>query len=227
MKSVVVTGANRGLGLALTRRFASDGWRVHACCRDVAAARDLAAVAGAVSPHELDVRDSAAADRLAAELGDAAVDVLIHNAGISHGRDHGLAELDHDIWVEMLCTNSFAPARLSAALGDHVARSENGLIVMISSDLASLAAHDGRLLYYYRASKAALNMAMRSMAVELRPRGIAVFSVHPGWVRTDMGGPRAPVAAEESAAGIKRIIDGAGPRMSGRFVDWRGEAMAW
>ncbi|MFQ6017368.1 MAG: SDR family oxidoreductase [Kiloniellaceae bacterium] len=228
--SVLITGANRGIGLEFACSFADDGWTVHACCRQPDKAQDLKQLrdgsVGNVALHRLDVTDGLKVASLARELAEEPIDVLVNNAGI-YGPRTGFGETDYDQWVPVLAVNTLAPMRLAERFVEHVARSERKLIVNISSRMGSIAENTGGGAYIYRSSKAALNMVAKGLAVDLAPRGITVVVFHPGWVKTDMGGPRAAIAPAESVAGMRAVIDRITPADSGRFFNFDGREVPW
>ncbi len=230
MPTILITGSSRGIGLALTKYYAGEGWRVIATCRDPAGARKLAKVAKAneqISIHPLDVTDAGSVAVLSDRLGDTPIDLLFNNAGTLGERGgQGFGSLDYDAWRSELEVNLLAPVRMVEALVDNVAASDGRQIAVISSVLGSLAEASGGL-YAYRTSKAAVNMAVRAMASDLASRGITVVSFHPGWVRTDMGGLAAPVAPKKSAAGMAKVLAGLGKDDSGRFLRYDGAALEW
>lgn len=231
MPTVLVTGANRGLGLEFCRQYAGAGWRVLACCRQPARALDLAALAKqhpGVLIHALDVADFAAIDRLAGELKDESIDVLLCNAGVyPDNRQNGFGLLDYRRWLDSFVINAQAPVKLAEAFLPQIARSERKLIAPLSSLMGSMADNSSGGSILYRSSKAALNAAMKSLALDLRSRGISVLILHPGWVQTDMGGPNAPTLPPESVGGMRQVIEAFTPADSGRFVNFRGEALPW
>lgn len=224
--TVVITGANRGIGLAFARRFAGDGWRVHAAVRDPARAADLRALPGDVAVHPVDVTSDAQVAALADALGGAPVDLLINNAGIGGPRGLTLDTMDFDAWGEVLRVNALAPVRVLGALLPNLEAGRRKLVVNISSRMGSIEAAGGGG-YLYRSSKAALNAAMRNIALDLAGRGLTIIMVHPGWVATDMGGAGAPVSPEDSVAGMLALIDRLTPGDNGRFFDYRGETIPW
>ena len=230
MPTVLITGANRGIGLALARGYAAEGWRVHACCRHPDRAKDLKALrmeAGdRLAVHRLDVTDGLKVASLARELAEEAIDLLINNAGVSGPRG-GFGETDYDRWQPVVGVNSFAPLRMAERFVEQVARSERKLIVNISSKMGSITANVSSDSIIYRASKAALNQVSKCLSVALAPRGITVILFHPGWVSTDMGGSQAPVTPEDSAAGIRAVIARATPADNGRFFNYDGEELPW
>ena len=230
MPSVLITGANRGIGLEFTSSFADDGWRVHACCRNPDKAKDLKLLAegssGAVSVHRLDVTDGLKAASLAREFAEEAIDILINNAGV-YGPREGFGETDYDEWLPVLAVNVLAPMRIVERFAEHVGRSERRLIVNISSRMGSMAENTGGGAYIYRSSKAALNMVSRSLAADLAPRSITVVAFHPGWVQTDMGGQQAAISAQESVQGMRKVIDRLTPDDTGKFFGFDGREIPW
>jgi NAD(P)-dependent dehydrogenase (short-subunit alcohol dehydrogenase family) len=225
MPTVFLTGASRGLGLEFAKQYAADGWRVIATARDPARAEALRAIKGNVEIHALDVVDFAAASRLGELLRDEAIDVLIANAGISGPRDMSLKQIDGDAWAEVFRVNTMAPVAIAAALTDQVARSSQRKAVAISSRLGSMAENNDGGMSVYRSSKAALNAVWRSFAID-NP-GLIATVLHPGWVRTDMGGEAAPVAPSESVAGMRRVIAGLTTKDSGGFRNFDGAPLPW
>src|SRR4051812_1802399 len=175
MASILVTGANRGLGLEFVRQYAADGWRVFACARrpvEAAALREVAAAAGGlVSLHGLEGADHAQIKALARELKDDPIDVLLNKAGGYGPKKMVLGEIDYKTWAEMFAINTMAPLRMAECFVENVARSERKIIASISSTMGSIARNVEGRHYLYRTSKAALNMAMKSLSVDLRDRG--------------------------------------------------------
>ncbi|MGE0668053.1 MAG: SDR family oxidoreductase [Sphingomonadales bacterium] len=238
MPSILVTGANRGLGLEFARQYAADGWRVYACCRDPGAATDLRAIAGGargqVSIHALSIGDPDSIRSLAQDLTDHPIDVLLNNAGtygLKGFADGGMAAqalggMDYDGWEHAFAINTMAPLRMIEAFIGNVAKSREKKIFTISSSMGSIAEPPGGHLAY-GSSKAAVNFVMSTLAMELRDRGITVMSLHPGWVDTDMGGAMAPLKPADSIAGLRKVIAGASLATTGRFIGWDGNQVAW
>lgn len=233
MPTVLITGANRGLGLEFTRQYAADGWRVLACCRSSKDAPELTAIPGNVTIHDLDVGDFAAIERLAKELTGTPIDVLLNNAGYFGPKpkaDNNPAQvfghLDYDVWQQVIRINTFAPMKMAEAFVDHVAASAQKKIVTISSTEGSIAKTQGGI-YAYKTSKAAVNMAMRNLSFDVKPRGIVTASFCPGWVKTRMGGATAPLEPVESIAGVRRVIDGLTLETTGQFWLYNGETVQW
>jgi NAD(P)-dependent dehydrogenase (short-subunit alcohol dehydrogenase family) len=222
MPSVLVTGANRGLGLEFARQYAADGWKVVACCRKPDEAAALNKVDGDVRIEMLDVRNGKQIANLVRRLKGQAIDILINNAGI-YGPISGS---DTDAWLDVMRVNVIAPFRLAEALADHVARSERKLIVNISSVMGSIAENTGGGSTIYRSSKAALNIVTRNLAIELRGKGVTVVVLSPGWVRTDMG-KGAPLEAFKSIGSMRKVLAKLGVKDSGKFFNYAGKLMRW
>ncbi len=225
MPTVLVTGAGRGLGLEFAKQYAADGWRVIATVRDPKKAGALQALGDAITVHRLDVRDFKATAELGRELAREAIDVAIANAGISPGHKVAIAEIDEDAWLDTFAVNSVAPMALAGALLPALKRGEAKKLIAISSRMGSIAENTAGGAYPYRASKAALNAAWHSLANDHRE--VIAVVLHPGWVRTDMGGSGAPVGPTESITGMRRVIAQLKPSDSGRFFDFEGKELPW
>jgi NAD(P)-dependent dehydrogenase (short-subunit alcohol dehydrogenase family) len=231
MPSVLITGANRGLGLEFARQYLADGWRVYAACRDPDSASELHPLAD-TSDHQLrsmalDVTDSATIKAAASELEGQAIDLLLNNAGVMGPRGQTIGNIDYHAWAKVLDANTMGPLRISEAFVEHVARSERKLIVTLTSGMGSLADNTSGGSIAYRSSKAAVNMVMRSLAIDLAPRGITCVVVNPGWVQTDMGGPHAKITSAESVTKLRRLIETLGPAQSGKFFNYDGREYPW
>ncbi|WP_029012886.1 SDR family oxidoreductase [Niveispirillum irakense] len=226
MPTVIITGANRGIGLELARQYSADGWTIIATAREPATAADLTALPG-VEVKALAVDDSAAITAFAASLAGRRIDLLINNAGImgpdlpAQSRDG----IDAAGWVQTMQVNALAPILLALAVKPFLA--PGAKIATISSQLGSIAENESGGMYAYRASKAAVNMGNRSLAADLRDAGITCLVLHPGWVQTDMGGAKAPVTVPDSAAGLRRVIAGATLADSGSFIAYDGRRLPW
>jgi NAD(P)-dependent dehydrogenase (short-subunit alcohol dehydrogenase family) len=231
MPSILITGANRGLGLEFALQYAADGWRVFACCRDPAGAGQLHDVAGdgpgTVSLHALDVTDHRRIDALARELHDQPLDVLLNNAGVYGPRKMVLGQLDYRAWEQVLAVNVLAPVKMAEAFFKHVAASQRKVIACLSSAMGSVGENTSGRHYLYRTSKAALNAAVKSLAIDLRPLGVTAVALHPGWVRTDMGGEDADLAPADSARAVRAVIDRLNLDDSGKFLSYDGSLIAW
>lgn len=235
---VLITGANRGIGLALAGNFAAQGWQVDACCRNpdrADALQALAASSGRIVLHRVDVTDHASIDALARSLGDTPIDILLNNAGVMSGAgstdrartDQQFGQLDFDAWMQVMRINVMGPARMTEVFADNVARSTRRTIAILSSIRGSIGSLGASGPYHYCTSKTAANMLMRNLCAELGPRGIIAVSLHPGWARTDMGGAGAPVAVEDSARGLYTVLSRLTPAQTGRFFTWEGKELPW
>jgi NAD(P)-dependent dehydrogenase (short-subunit alcohol dehydrogenase family) len=226
MPTILLTGASRGLGIEFVKHYAATGWRVHACARD-ADTPALKAVKGDVQRHALDVTDFAATAKLASSLKGEAIDVLLANAGISGSEAGELGKVDANIWLETFRVNALAPVKLAEAFVDNVAASQRKAMLAISSRLGSIGLNHEGGRYAYRASKAALNMAWKSLATDTKARGLTCVVLHPGWVSTDMGGAAAPVTPPVSVAGMTKVIEGLKPTDNGGFINYDGARFEW
>lgn len=231
MPSILVTGGNRGLGLEWCRQYAAEGWRVFATCRHPEAAADLQALAHQhhlVSLHHLDVTLAESVYALHAELRDQAIDVLVNNAGVYLEKYAPAGSLRYDDWAETLAVNTLGAMRVTETLLDLVAASRRRLVVAISSHMGAIAEIAAPGDYYYRSSKAALNAAMKGLSLAVRERAVGVLILHPGWVKTRMGGWQAArLTPEESVTGMRRLVEGYQPAMSGRFFRYDGSEIPW
>ncbi|AZU03296.1 short-chain dehydrogenase/reductase SDR [Glycocaulis alkaliphilus] len=227
----MITGASRGVGLALAGVFAEQGWDVIATCREGAANSSLGELSrqfpGQIRIETLDVSDAASLDALTGSLDGLPIDILVNNAGITH-RDTQLGSLDYDAWRAVLEVNLLAPVRVTEALLENVVASDQKKIVAISSSLGSISRTSSGN-YFYRTSKAALNMAMRSLAHDLKERGVTIALLSPGYVDTDftrgVGGPK--VSVRESAHGLFEAMTAMTIADSGRFFRYTGEDLDW
>ena len=222
MPRVLVTGANRGIGLEFARQYAAEGWEVVATAREPALADELAAIDG-VRIEELGMLDLDAVAGFGQRI-DGPLDLLIANAGTMVPESAETAE-DGREWAEMLVVNSIAPYLLAKALLRQVAAA-NGKMIALSSGMGSIAESSGGYVPY-RTSKAALNMAWHSLAIEARRLGVVAAAIDPGWVKTRMGGPNATISAEQSVGDMRRLIERLGPDQSGAFLKRDGTPHAW
>ena len=230
MANIVITGSNRGIGLALASLYANRGDTVFACCRAPSKAAGLQALAKShdVKVLALDVRDETSVASLAQAIGDTPVDVLINNAGVSGGplEEQTATRMDFAAWADAFNVNSIGPVRVMQALLPALKRAKNPKVMSVTSQLGALSLDLG-LAYAYSASKAALNKFMRLAGPELARDGIAVGVIHPGWVKTDMGGPGAHITPADSAAGIADVIDQLSLDNTGGFWKWNGSRHEW
>jgi NAD(P)-dependent dehydrogenase (short-subunit alcohol dehydrogenase family) len=236
LPSVLVTGANRGIGLEFARQYAEEGWSVIACCRTPAEATDLRALAAArpnLAIAPLDVTDHHAIESLAGCYRGRPIDVLINNAGMLGAlplrdnlhRQH-FGSLDYELWGEVLRVNTLGPVKMAEAFLEHVAASRQKKIVAISSTVGSIA-ESRRAAFAYTTSKAALNKAMTLVAELVQPRGVIVGIFCPGYVKTRMNIGGATVEIPDSVSGMRRLIAELGPADGGSFRRYNGEPIAW
>ena len=232
MQRVLVTGANRGIGLEFTRQLLTRGARVIAACREPGKALKLTGLAAAHPGHltvlALDLTKERSIADLARQTGEVidALDLLINNAGVLvSGERYG--ELNAKTFSETFNVNVVGPLLLTQALTPLLTHGESPKIVNLSSDLGSLSKTTSFYTPSYGVSKAGLNMTTRLLAAELAPAGITVVSANPGWVKTDMGGAQAPVTPQASVAGLLTVINGLQRRDSGRFFDHTGAVLPW
>ena len=227
MPTALITGANRGLGLELTRQYAADGWRVIATCRNPMTSQSLGGIQGDIEVHTLDVTDNSQIQALAKVLKKEPIDLLLNNAGIYGPRAVKLGGVDYAEWAEVMRVNTMSPLKVSECFLDHIVAGQQKKIVTISSKMGSMAENEVGGGYIYRSSKAALNAVMKSLSVDLKPRGVTVAVMHPGWVRTDMGGPGGLINADESIAGIRQVIDSLSFDQTGKFFNYDGTEIPW
>lgn len=235
MPTVIITGANRGLGLGLTSTYLDDGWSVIAVNRSDSDELEALGTNPNLTIHRCDLTNDAALQELASGYTGQAIDVLINNAGMmarepkpeGHWGVQGFGSFDRAMWHRLFDINLFTPMALSELFVDCIVAAPNGRIVTISSMLGSMSMNTSGGLYAYRTSKAAVNMMMKSMGQDLAEKGITSVALHPGWVRTDMGGSGADIDIETSVTGMKAVIDGLTPDDAGKFLTYEGSEMAW
>ena len=228
MTTILITGANRGIGLEFAKQYAAEGADVIACCRNPAKADALNVLAKAAQfkVMALDVTSPRSVADLKQALAGTPIDILINNAGVGGPRGEAHGSIDFDAWVETLKTNSIAPMLVSQALHDSVKASKLKKLVTITSMMGSIAGHGGGA-YAYRASKAAVNSVMHGLSKEWAKDGIVVGIYHPGWVKTDMGGAGAPVTPQDSVKGLRAQIAKLTAASSGAYLDFQGKEIAW
>ncbi|MGD1888853.1 MAG: SDR family oxidoreductase [Cohaesibacteraceae bacterium] len=226
MATIFITGASRGIGRELATRYLERGDTVYAAARSI---EDLAPLKDQFGdrciPISLDVTDGAAVDGLALVV-TGSLDLLINNAGVIGPETPDALSMDYPAFARTLSVNTIAPLRVVHALLPRLREAEAAKIVTISSQMGMMAyAKSDRIAY--RASKAAVNKVMQALATDLQPEDIAVMMVHPGWVRTDMGGQNADISVEESASGLMQVFDGLSLETTGSFKAWNGQTVPW
>ena len=224
-KTVLITGANRGLGLEFARQYSAAGWKVIGTSRSPEKAKDLKALG--VRVIQLDVTEAESLAAMASALADEPIDLLINNAGMANRDGMDFETLSFDGVEQVLAVNTIGPMRVTRTLLPNLRAGKGKQIVHISSGLGSIEENTSGGYYGYRESKAALNMFNRSLAWNTKDEGLTCVVMSPGWVRTDMGGPEADLSPEESITGMIRVIDGLTIEDTGTFQSWDGENRAW
>lgn len=230
MPTLLITGANRGIGLELCRQYLAQGWDVHACCRKPKKAKELNKLADKndkLTVHELEVTKEKQMDALKKALKDKPVDILINNAGVHALGASQFGETDDKAWEEAVAVNLVAPMKMMEHFAENVSISDKKIIASMSSKMGSIEDNGSGGAYAYRATKAALNAVMVSAAHDLRHLDITALILHPGWVRTDMGGPNGEISVEESAQMLCKILDECDITDSGKFFDIDGTIIPW
>jgi NAD(P)-dependent dehydrogenase (short-subunit alcohol dehydrogenase family) len=232
MPTVLVTGSNRGIGLEWVRQDAAEGWRVHATCRQPSEAKELQELADnekRISIHRMDVTKPDEINALAVELMKEPIDLVVNNAGVYLEKfmEVGLRKIRYEDWEYSFRVNTLGAVRVTEAFQEHIARSEKQLVAVISTHMASIADIVAPGAYYYRSTKAALNAVMEGLTHELRPKGIGVLILHPGWVRTRMGGEGTSLMPPESVRGMRALVEKFTLEQSGRFYRYDGVVMPW
>lgn len=226
--TILITGTNRGIGLEFTQQYAADGWNVIACCRDPHSSPALQALASAHNNIEiiaLDVANFTQINAVALQLENRKIDVLLNNAGVYP--ESSLGNIDYDEWATAFKVNTMAPLKMAEAFMSNIAASELKKIATLSSKMGSLDDNTSGGSYIYRSSKTAVNMVMKSLAIDAKPHDIAVVTLHPGWVQTDMGGPNGLVNTQTSVTGLRKVIANVSLANSGKFIAYDGKEIAW
>jgi len=222
--TILITGANRGIGLEYARQFAAKGYQVIGTARDPGDAKELAAVASRV--EQLDVTDAASVAALAKRLSGVPIDILVNNAGMFDRKDVTIDKVDFAMMEQTLAVNTLGPLRVTQALLPNLRAGKRRTVVSMSSQLGSIEGSNGRW-YAYRTSKAGLNQINKTLSAELAADGFTCVVLHPGWVRTDMGGANATYAPEESVSGLVAVIEKLTPADNGRCYDFKGNQIPW
>jgi len=230
MPTVLITGANRGIGLELTRCYAARGDTVIACCRSPEQADDLRQLKDQTNDcviiHQLDVTDDNSIAALKASLGSMAIDILVNNAGIIGPEKQSTREMDFDGFLHTLNVNTVSPLRMLQAFLGPLTASDAPKAITISSYMGSFTSLATDRIAY-RTSKAAVNRVMCAAAQDLKSDNIIIALIHPGWVKTDMGGSNADITSPQSAAGIVEVIDSLNIDKTGGFFAWDGSEIQW
>jgi NAD(P)-dependent dehydrogenase (short-subunit alcohol dehydrogenase family) len=230
MSTVLVTGANRGIGLEFCRQYGSANWTVIACCREPEQAFELIHLSQKLSIHieAVDVSKFEQIDALSKKLTNISIDLLINNAGIyPDSTDSGFGALGYDFWTQAFLVNTMSPVKMAEAFLPQIKRSNKKLLVNISSLMGSIADNTSGGSLFYRTSKAALNAAMKTLSIDLEKQQIGVLTLHPGWVKTDMGGRNALISVNESVLGMRTVIENYASHQSGSFIKFDGTSLPW
>lgn len=228
METIVITGANRGIGFELTKIFLNTNRKVIATFRDESNSQELINLKNNknLETHKLELGNQDSINSFLASLSNRKIDILINNAGIMRRDGNTYQEMNYDDWIESFNINTIAPFKISTGLLSNLKQSENPRIIAISSQMGALSRkREG--CFAYRSSKAALNKVMQTLSAELATDNIIVCPVHPGWVQTSMGGEGAQISAKVSASGIANLIDSLKINDSGKFFTWEGEEHLW
>ncbi|MAR92316.1 MAG: SDR family oxidoreductase [Pseudomonadota bacterium] len=230
MKTILITGTNRGLGLEFTRQYLQEGQRVIATARQPEAAAELQALRESypdtLTLQALDVTDPESREALSEAVGDRVIHLLINNAGY-YGASNELGKLDQDEWGKVFLINCIAPIKMVELLRSNLVNAGSATVALLSSKMGSIADNGSGGKYAYRSSKAALNAAAKSLAIDLATEQIKVVALHPGWVQTDMGGPNALIDAKTSITGMRKVIAGLKASQSGDFIGYDGTLIPW
>lgn len=226
MDTILVSGVSRGIGLELVRQYLGKGYRVLACCRSPSAASALSALTRDIDVYTLDVSNADSVAALAAKLAHVRIDILINNAGVMGGDSAAFPDVDIEAWKEAFAVNTLGPFLLTTALCDNLGYSPNPRVITVSSQMGAMT-RPGKRAYAYRSTKAAVNKVMQLLAEDLKAQKIICCPVHPGWVKTDMGGANADISVEESVRGIIALTEGLTMADSGKFFSWTGEEHIW
>ncbi|EWH11924.1 short-chain dehydrogenase/reductase SDR [Catenovulum agarivorans DS-2] len=232
MKTVLITGANRGIGLQFTKQYAEAGYTVFATTRTPLESAELNALAnklGNIKVLSLDITDEKQIAGIKSMLNGQAIDILIANAGYYGPKDETsqFGQLDQVEWLKTLHINTIAPLKFAEALIDNLLLGNERKIAFLSSKMGSMTDNGSGGSYIYRSSKAALNAATKSLAIDLAEYDVKVVALHPGWVLTDMGGPNALINSETSVKGMRSVINKLTEKTSGSFVAYDGQPIPW
>lgn len=224
-KTALIIGASRGLGLGLVQRLTEQDWKVTATVRDPQNADNLKAIEG-VRIEAVDIDDTASLEVLVQKLKGEVFDVLFVNAGIMGPKHQSAAQATAAELGQLFLTNAIAPIRLAERFVDHI-RPETGVLAFMSSVLGSVACTEGQTMTLYKASKAALNSMTNSFVVQLPEPRPTVLSLHPGWVKTDMGGENAAIDVQTSTTGLVEQLNAYAGKGGHHFINYKGETIVW
>jgi NAD(P)-dependent dehydrogenase (short-subunit alcohol dehydrogenase family) len=224
MTTVFITGANRGIGLEFAKQYKTEGFNVIGTARNPDKAIELKALG--VTVMQLDVTDPQSVKDLSKALKGQSIDILINNAGFFDRRDVSLDKVDFDVFERTLSINTLGPLRVTQALIENLQKGKKKMVINVSSGLGSISKSSGRW-YAYRSSKSALNQINKILSVEFKDQGFTFTVIHPGWVRTDLGGPGATYSTEESVSKMMKLITKLTIGNTGKFYDLEGATVPW
>ena len=231
MKTVLITGTNRGLGLELVKQLTSSGHRVIATCRNASKSLELLNLQknlnGALELMELDLMSDDSIGGLTALLSDREVDIFINNAGIMGLRGLEFGQITGESWLEVFRINTIAPLLVCQKIIKNINLGRDKKMFFISSRVGSIQENTGGAMYAYRSSKTALNQVVKSLSIDLLDRGISAIALHPGWVLTDMGGPKALIDTSTSVSGMIEVMDKVSIKDTGNFFNYDGSMIPW
>ena len=223
MKNILITGANRGIGLELTKKLAKQN-QIFATTRTMSSDDELHSIEN-TNVYQLDLLDDKSMDELIHRLDEVPIDLVINNAGIFH--DEQFNGLNHDLWLDEMKVNAISPISLTHRLKNNLVNGKDKKVVFISSQMGSIDDNYSGNYYFYRSSKAALNASAKSISIDWKDDGISVLILHPGWVQTDMGGKTAKITVEESVSGMIDLINNHNLKDTGAFLNYSGRKMEW
>lgn len=230
MRTILITGCNRGIGLEFVKQYAQDDWQVYTTCRDPDSAQELQSLIKqypSISIYALNVAVEKEILALAKELADIKIDVLLNNAGIYATGGNQFGNVDKGTWLKAFEINTIAPLLMAQAFINQVLSGNQKIIATLSSKVGSIDDNKSGGGYAYRSSKSAINQVMKSLSIDLEPKSIKTVSLHPGWVQTDMGGPNALIDTEESVTGMRNVISQLTQEQSGHFINYDGTSIPW
>ena len=231
MKNVLITGANRGLGLGFVKKFLEKNVKVFCTTRNISKSNELMKYQKKYPNNleicELDLIAENSSNVLSNFLGDNPIDTFISNAGVIGSSSQHFEGVSSNSWLEVLKINLIAPLLITQSIVKNIEISNEKKVYFISSKVGSIDDNRGGGMYIYRSSKTALNQVVKSLSIDLKPLGISVISLHPGWVRTDMGGPNALISVDKSIDGMMSVISSTNIKNSGQFLNYDGNKIPW
>ncbi|MDX1694530.1 MAG: SDR family oxidoreductase [Ketobacteraceae bacterium] len=229
MKTVVITGANRGIGLEFVRQYQEEGWKVIAGCRSPESAAELNKLQakGNLTVLPVDVSNNVSRRNFSKAIGDQAIHLFINNAGIYGPKTALLGNIDEEAWLDVFRVNTIAPLKMVELFHQNLMAAESSTVAILSSKMGSIDDNGSGGVYIYRSSKAAVNAVAKSLAIDLESDQIKVVALHPGWVQTEMGGPDALIDTRTSVGGMRRVIKQLTKGQSGSFISYDGTLIPW